>query len=169
MTAPSTVLPQTIACPRSKALHAYWAMRRGSRRMPQRADIDPIDLSRLLASVFLVDVERGAGIRFRIRLAGTHIETAFEQPLAGAYLDELALGQETTNVLLRYYQVVEERRAVLSRHDFVLNESFRRFSYERLLLPLGLQSDFRVDMMLGSVCFDAPLATCLSLGSRHIL
>lgn len=38
------------------ALYAYWDAKRGNRRMPSRADIDPVDLKRFLRLLCLIDV-----------------------------------------------------------------------------------------------------------------
>jgi len=52
----------------------YWDARRGNRRMPCRADLDPVDIPRLLAGILLIDVEGvdddGIGI-YRYRVVGT--------------------------------------------------------------------------------------------------
>ena len=52
-----------------KALLAYWRQKKGDRRAPTRADIDPAEIKRLLPYVGLVDVERSP-LRFRYRLVG---------------------------------------------------------------------------------------------------
>ena len=38
------------------ALHEYWTRKRGDRRMPTRADLDPLDMIPLLPNLFLVNV-----------------------------------------------------------------------------------------------------------------
>lgn len=51
-------------------LFAYWHLKRGSRAMPARADIDPVDLKRLLPLLCLIDVVPDAR-RYVYRLVGT--------------------------------------------------------------------------------------------------
>lgn len=167
MNAPLSFL-NTIYCPRLRYLYAYWQERRGDCEMPLRSDINPTDLAKVLATIFLADVFRGDSLRFRIRLAGTHIEAAFGRPLAGCYIDELELDAGKSH-LLAYRRTAEERQPVVSRHLFVLGGSFSRFSYERLWLPLGVQDERTVEMILGGICFDAPLQTPSAFGARDVL
>ena len=50
----------------------YWESKRDSRRMPSRADIDPIELRSLVHHVILYDVVE-PGSLYRIRLVGQAI------------------------------------------------------------------------------------------------
>jgi hypothetical protein len=139
-------------------LFTYWDNRRRDQPFPKRSDIDPVDIPRLLPHIFLITVERGEELRFRVRLAGTHVEAAFQQFTTGRYLEQIKLDGETDDILARYNQCAETGLPVLSRHVFV-NEDRRSFDYQRLLLPLAVDHDTRVDMILGGVCFAAPLTT----------
>jgi hypothetical protein len=75
-----------------RELYCYWDGKRGGRRMPARADIDPSEIARLLPHLLLVDVERDP-LRFRCRLAGTATLRLREgreiRELTGRYLDEV--------------------------------------------------------------------------------
>ena len=51
---------------------AYWQDRRGGRRMPSRADLDPAHFPALLPHVLLIDVQANP-LDFRYRLVGTGI------------------------------------------------------------------------------------------------
>jgi hypothetical protein len=55
-------------------LLAYWRFKRGARKMPARADIDPAEIPDLLPLISLFEIENG---RFRIRLAGHKIVEAY--------------------------------------------------------------------------------------------
>jgi hypothetical protein len=61
-----------ITHPTLVAIYRYWDNKRRGRAMPQRADIDPTEIVRLLPYIFMVDVERDP-LRFRYRLIGTAI------------------------------------------------------------------------------------------------
>lgn len=139
-------------------LFAYWDSRRQGVRIPKRRDIDPIHIPRLLPHIYLVDVERQDGLRFRIRLAGTYLETAFRQFGAGRYVEEIKLNGETDEILERYRRCAEAAEPIYSRHVFV-NEDQRKFDYGRLLLPLLVENEDRVDMIFGGIAFEAPLQT----------
>ncbi|KJB92119.1 PAS domain-containing protein [Skermanella aerolata] len=67
---------------------AYWNLKRGSRRMPSRKDIDPVEIPRLLSSTALVDVLRDP-LDFRFRLLGTAIDNITTKNLRGVRFSEL--------------------------------------------------------------------------------
>nr|WP_256445762.1 PAS domain-containing protein [Skermanella sp. TT6] len=66
----------------------YWMAKRGDRRMPSRADIDPVEIPRLLSSTALVEVLRDP-LDFRFRLLGTAIDRITSRNLRGLRFSEL--------------------------------------------------------------------------------
>ena len=146
------------SCTLLRELKAYWESRRKSRLFPRRSDIDPVHIPRLLPHIFLADVEREAGLRFRFRLVGTCLEDAVRQWLTGCYVEELKVDGARDEILAQYRLCAERCVPVVSRHRFI-NEDQRPFDYERLLLPLAVSVDNRVDMILGGICFRAPFPT----------
>ena len=60
-----------IKHPKLQQLYDYWSVKRGERKMPSRADIDPLDMTFVMGNVILVDVIAGEPPGFRIRLHGT--------------------------------------------------------------------------------------------------
>ena len=136
----------------------YWSAQRRGRRLPRRTDIDPNAIKLALPHIFLVEVERTGDIDFVFRVAGTFLEAAFHEPLTRKHVTEMKLDDHKEEIVAQYRRVVAERRPILSRHHFT-NEDNLIFDYERLLLPLAVGDDERVDMILGAVCFDSPVPT----------
>jgi hypothetical protein len=66
--------------PFSHQLHAYWTERRGQRPAPERADIDPGAIRRILGDSFVLSRE-AEGHRFRV--AGTRLCALFGRELGG--------------------------------------------------------------------------------------
>ena len=62
-----------------RELFDYWNAQRGSRAMPDRADIEPGSIRRVLADTFILTVDPSAGHPFRI--AGTRVCAAFGREL----------------------------------------------------------------------------------------
>ena len=72
--------------PSIRELFDYWNARRGARPAPERADIEPGAIRRVLADTFILSFEPGAGHPFRI--AGTRVCALFNRELKGeAFLD----------------------------------------------------------------------------------
>ena len=89
--APEHLAPQHDVLRR---LLAYWLGKRGPRRAPARADIDPLEIASLLPHVMLIDVEH-APLRFRYSLVGTEVVRNLGADMTGRYLDEFVrLGQD---------------------------------------------------------------------------
>src|SRR5712692_9928258 len=72
--------------PSVRELFDYWNERRGRRPAPERADIEPGAIRRLLADTFILSFEPRTGHPFRI--AGTRVCALFGRELKGeAFLD----------------------------------------------------------------------------------
>ncbi|HVO02880.1 MAG TPA: PAS domain-containing protein [Candidatus Cybelea sp.] len=151
-------LPPAIKSAFLRQVFEYWAAQLHGRRLPHRADIDPHALMLALPHIFIMDVERNPSLDFVFRVAGTFLEAAFDQTLTRKHLAEMKLDDHVDEIVSQYRQCVTEQRPICSHHSFV-NQDQRRFDYERLLLPLAVDDDNRVDMILGAVAFDAPLPT----------
>src|SRR5439155_17816047 len=79
----------TIKHPKLQQLYDYWSAKRGERKMPSRADIDPLDMTFIIGNVILVDVIAGTPLGFRIRLHGTNLVERVHYELTGKMLDDL--------------------------------------------------------------------------------
>jgi hypothetical protein len=72
--------------PSVRELYDYWNARRGRRPAPERADIEPSAIRRVLADTFILAFDPRAGHPFRI--AGTRVCALFGRELKGAaFLD----------------------------------------------------------------------------------
>jgi hypothetical protein len=93
--------------------YRYWIEKAAGRAMPSRADIDPVDIPKLLPDVMLI--ERFADGRYRYRLIGTENARAHGINATGRFLDEVLPGPDyRTHVLALYSECVANRRALYS-------------------------------------------------------
>src|SRR3546814_18274569 len=79
---------------------------------PRRADIDPVEIPRLMPYVLIADIEH-APFRVRFRLVGTKVVEATGFEFTGKYLDEITLPADEGPVLESYQLASarsEERR-----------------------------------------------------------
>jgi hypothetical protein len=107
-----------ITSVRVRQFDAYWRRKKGSSIAPDRADIDPAEITRLLPYLLIVDIEH-APFRIRYRLCGTMIQRHDEE-LTGKYLDELTnTPAEAQEEITRFYRrVVDEVQPHFSVHTF---------------------------------------------------
>jgi len=135
-----------------RQLYAYWLAKRGSRRAPSRAEIDPVELGRLLPHVILLDVERDP-LRFRFRLIGTSIVKGFDRDLTGRYFDEVEHTAEQIDLNQRLTAVANWGSPLCATWSYTGADG-RHVGYERLALPLSSDGQ-TVDMLFGGVVFDS--------------
>jgi hypothetical protein len=112
----------------------YWQRKRGRRFAPSRADIEPLDLVRVLPRIMLADVLSDP-LSFRYRLSGTGISDIHGEELTGLAPLDLKPVEYGRLIDRHYRQCVAERRPLL--HLIILDLAHRSRAYARLLLPLS--------------------------------
>ncbi len=137
---------------RLKQVYQYWDAKRGSRLMPSRADIDPVDLSFCLGYLCLAEVVNGARLRFRFRVDGSNCVGLSGIELTGKFVDEIPLQDYRDVTQNAYTQIVVTRRPHFYLDDEVWDN--RHYQVEGLLLPLatdGEEVNMIIDVMLPSI------------------
>lgn len=118
-----------------RQLHDYWETKRAGRAMPQRADIEPMEIPLLLPHVALIDVE-AAPLRFHFRLIGTHITAVLGRDNTNKYFDEAYREPLLGDVTCVYRMVVDQRAPI--RHFGKAQFSDKQYrDYESVHLPLS--------------------------------
>ena len=75
---------QTYGHPSVQCFYEYWRSKCVDGRLPERHDIDPLEIPELLPGIILMDVARdGQRLRFRIRLAGTMVCSVHHRDITG--------------------------------------------------------------------------------------
>jgi hypothetical protein len=131
-------------------LYAYWNQRRGTRAMPARSDLDPIDLKAVLPLLMLVDVVADER-RYVYRLVGTReVEMRGSDPTGKAVKD--AFYAESADESTWYLdQVVRTREPVLYRGTYQ-PLSTRTQREDVLFLPLSKDGEaVNMVMILGHI------------------
>lgn len=140
---------------RLRELGDYWLARRGGRRMPSRADIDPVDIKPILPLLFLADVLPGSPLNFRYRLVGTLVTEVLGVNATGRTPEDV-FGEEGIGVREVYESVVRTGLAYVNRRR--LDWYHRDYAaYELVVLPLGPPGG-PVTMLLGAMDFDVTLS-----------
>lgn len=97
---------------------AYWHRLRGERAMPTRADLNPLDIPKLLSSVILMDVQHDP-LDFRYRLIGTEIDRICNRNYKGMRLSELPDKASPNPIWLHHQETVETRAPVCRDLSYV--------------------------------------------------
>ncbi|MBM3529845.1 MAG: PAS domain-containing protein [Alphaproteobacteria bacterium] len=149
--------------PSNNGLFAYWNAQRGDRLAPERADIEPSAIRKLLGDTFVLEVDRFGAYPFR--LAGTRLCALFGRELKTESFVRLweRAGQTAVRELLAV--VTEEKTGVVaSAAGATSDDTLLPVDLELLLLPLASES--RADArILGAL---APMTAPYWLGVRTV-
>ena len=140
-----------IKHPRLGQLYAYWLAKRGTRDMPSRADLDPVDMRFVIGDVVMADVIDGDPPRFRIRLHGTNLSERTNFDLTGKMLDEMPAPEFRNLVHRGFRRVVHTREPLHVISNRLLDG--RSHNYEAIVLPLSGDGE-RVDRLMVGMIFE---------------
>ncbi len=133
----------------------YWNQKRGTRPLPARRDIDPLELGFVLGDITLVDVMHDP-LRFRFRLDGTRHVQWYGFDMTGKMLDDYPDPEMRRIIEASYRDVVDSAQPAVRQRNLVADGRF--FHYEALLLPMTV-GGANVDMLLACIDFEAPTPT----------
>lgn len=147
----ATSFRDEIAHPRLAELYDYWRARRGANGAMLRADLEPLDLPKLLACLILSEVWAGGhGIRYR--LVGSEIVAAHGSDYTGKTIEELTSGATLAFTRELYGKIVSGGVPVYSEGHFRWEGKEYRWT-KRLHLPLSRDGS-AIDMVLAGQIFE---------------
>jgi hypothetical protein len=117
----------------TRELFAYWNERRGNRLAPERGDIEPGEIRRVLADTFILTFDARTGHPFRI--AGTRVCAAFGRELKGEAFVNL-WSTETRTLVRNLLAVVAHETTAAVAGVRGANAEGCELDYELLVLPL---------------------------------
>jgi hypothetical protein len=124
-----------VASPLLLQAHDLWDRKRANRLMPARADLDPVEMPKLLPHMALIEV-RPYGQRLRVRLVGTNIVNIYGANFTGQYMDEIDFGDAGDKILSDYQFATGMKRPLFSDHAFRKLNGID-LNIERVILPLS--------------------------------
>jgi hypothetical protein len=123
----------TLKHPFTRELHAYWTERRGERRAPERADIDPASIRRILGDSLVLSCDVGEIAHFRV--AGTRLCALFGRELRGEPFASIWDADSVATIRDIVRIVAEEGIGVVAGASAQCSEDLNT-DLEMLLLPL---------------------------------
>jgi hypothetical protein len=136
-----------------RRLVAHWSWMRGQRRMPTRADFDPLAVRYALGYLSLIEVHRDP-LRFYFRLDGTKQVELFGVDCTRRYLDEAMPRDHAAMAVASFSDAVQRRAPRYHRRQIALHE--RLIEYEVVILPFSNDGE-RVDLLMTGIVPDRPL------------
>jgi hypothetical protein len=129
---------ETMKHPLSRELYEYWNQRRGARAAPERADVDPAAIKRILGDSFVLSVEPGEAPLFRV--AGTRICSLFGRELRGEEFARIWRNEHAQQIRELVALVAEEEIGVLAGAATETDSEAGNglaCNFELLMLPLS--------------------------------
>jgi hypothetical protein len=139
--------------PLSRELYDYWNERRDGRAAPERSDIDPASIKRILGDSFVLSVEPGREPTFRV--AGTRICALFGRELRGEGFVGLWNGGHAAQIRELVALVADEEIGVLAGARTEAQDE-PRCHFELLVLPLSHRGRSGRRMLGSLVPIDRP-------------
>jgi hypothetical protein len=135
---------------RLRALKRYWDDKRGSRAIPARADLDPVDIPELLPYILLVDTAETLA-EFHYRLIGTEACKGFDRDRTGVRFADLPRTESFDEIFGGYWRTFLERTPQYY-HGSLSSTDEDPMQFSRLTLPLSRDGN-HVDMILGGIVY----------------
>jgi hypothetical protein len=144
-------------------LYQYWRSKRGTRRMPRRADIDPLEIpADIWPHTMLLDViwEGSQTSRFRYRRVGEVFWRDTPHDPTGHFIDEVLPEQAGYRqyVVGIYQEMTQRRAAMYTASSFTLEGRPEPAVTQRVSLPLS-NDDETVNMVLAAHAFEHGVLT----------
>lgn len=95
-----------LIVPEQRQLYDYWLEVAASNAIPNRTDINPIHLPKLLAGISLIDVHADVG-QARVRLAGTRLRDIYDVEVTGMLVTDLPCGNKSEYWQAAYRRTIE--------------------------------------------------------------
>jgi hypothetical protein len=130
----------------------YWRIKRGTRAVPARADIDPVEFSQHLPKVFLGDII-DEGVDLRCRLVGGTVGEYLGSEKPGWRASELGC-RPFSEILVKGCRDMAANNApvlILLQFAFLIEPAVQ---LELLLMPLSSSGEM-ADIVFGMIEFDS--------------
>jgi hypothetical protein len=136
-----------------RRLLKHWQRIRGDRRMPARADFDPLEVPYALGYLSVIEVHRDP-LRYYFRLDGTKQVELFGIDCSHRYLDEAMPPDHAAMAIASYSDAVAHGEPCYHRRHVAFHE--RLMEYEVVILPFS-DDGKRVDLLITGIVPEQPL------------
>jgi hypothetical protein len=142
--------------PSARALHAYWDRLRAGRAAPERSEIEPGQIGRLLGDVFLL--ENSVNPRYSVRLAGTRLCALIGHELRGRGFGAFFAAEDRPTLFGLLEGVSDGQMPAVASLAGETDDG-RSIDLEMILLPLRHRGKTHARMLGAIVPLDVPYWT----------
>lgn len=142
--------------PSARALHAYWDRLRGGRAAPERAEIDPARIGRLLGDVLLL--ENAENPRYGVRLAGTRLCALIGHEMRGRSFAAFFAAEDRATLFGLLDSVADGQLPAVASLTGETDDG-RTIDLEMILLPLRHRGKTHARMLGAILPLDVPYWT----------
>jgi hypothetical protein len=142
--------------PSARALHAYWDRLRGGRAAPERAEIEPGQIGRLLGDIFLL--ENGENPRHAVRIAGTRLCALIGHEMRGRSFGAFFAAEDRPALFGLLEGVADGQIPAVAGLSGETDDG-RTIDLEMLLLPLRHRGQTHARMLGAIMPLDVPYWT----------
>lgn len=128
-----------------------WRTKRGGRRVPARADLDPTEFHRLWPITFLLEKDK-ATAEWYVRFAGAAYYSVYGREITGERVRDLVPAGLAPQVLADLRDCAEGGEPIVINGETNWPDRGNVYRYQRILLPFGTE-DGEVTHMLGVAAF----------------
>jgi len=143
-------LPET-ASPEMRQILDYWRSLIDGEILPDRRDIDPVQIPKLLPGIILIDIYRDP-YRFRFRLIGDRMVSYHGRNLAGIWMDEAFPHFNETATPANIIDIAENRVINYRRGPPLMTYEKSFIEMERIFLPCRNGGDLVELLLTYTIC-----------------
>jgi hypothetical protein len=135
--------------------YRYWLSKKGERPWPLRSSIEPTEIPRLLANLFLVEVSQlGPPMRYRLRLVGTAFRPFFGADITGREVHEENVSPDRARFCSDWREILQRGAPRWARiRQRVGHDGIDAARFTGLVMPLS-RDGTAADMLLGATVYD---------------
>jgi len=136
--------------PRLARLHDYWIGKCAGRKLPSRADIDPLEMREWLGNLLLAEFFGGVE-NYRVRIDGSNLIGPGGKDRTGKGSEVLTSSEERALIVAQYQPVLDTAQPAYYETQFINSEG-RYLREQKLLLPLSEDGSV-VNMVLAGIYY----------------
>ncbi len=138
----------------TKLLFNYWNNLRGTKNAPERKQLDPVKLRKILGNIFILESKEQEE-NFKFRLVGSHLYLAYCRELKGRFFLDLWREKDDEAMKTLLKAVTEDNAVALTSFQGTSTRG-KKVNFEIMLLPLRHNGNTNTRILGSLSAFEEP-------------